>query len=230
VIILAVHSTTPCLAAALVRDGNVLAEEVRPPGREHVENLAAMIKGLTEGLGMTVRDLDGLGVAVGPGSFSGIRVGLATIKVMALMLGKPVAGISSLEVLAWEGLRQDECGAPIIDARRGEIYTCLYMKEGKRLALLDGPMLIHPRGLELLEWPGTDRLTICGDQPPERLAEYSNLPRRTVTGASASVCGILAWERLRHGDRDDIHALVPLYVRRSDAEEKKAIAGNNLVL
>jgi len=221
VIILAVHSTTPCLAAALVRDGKILAEEVRAAGREHVENLAPMIKGLTERLGITVRDLDGLGVAVGPGSFSGIRVGLATVKGIALALGKPVAGVSSLEVLAREGLRQGETGSPIIDARRGDVYTCLYKKHVNKLALLDGPVLTSARGLGLLVRSETDRLVICGDQATERLAQSWGLPYRTVTGCSAAGCGILAWERLRHGDRDDLHALVPLYIRRSDAEERK---------
>jgi tRNA threonylcarbamoyladenosine biosynthesis protein TsaB len=221
VIVLAIHSTTQCLAAALVRDGNVLAEEVRPPAREHAESLAVMVKGLIEDLGMTVRDLDGLGVAMGPGSFSGIRVGLATVKGMGLVLGKPVAGISSLEILAWEGLRQGESGASVIDARRGEIYVCLYKKEGDGLDLLDGPVLTAADGLELLKWPGTDRLVICGDPATERLAESSNIPHRTVSGCSASACGELTLKRLHNGDWDDLHALVPLYVRRSDAEEKK---------
>jgi tRNA threonylcarbamoyladenosine biosynthesis protein TsaB len=143
------------------------------------------------------------------------------VKGLALVLGKPVAGISSLEVLAWEGLRPGESGAPLIDARRGEIYTCLYKRDKEKLTLLDGPVLTEAEGLELLEWPGMDRLVICGDAATERLAEGSNLPYRTVSGCSAAGCGILAWERLRRADRDDIHALVPLYIRRSDAEEKK---------
>ena len=72
--------------------------------------------------------IDGFGVAIGPGSFSGTRVGLATIKGMALALGKPVAGISSLDILAWQALKDGEWGAPVIDARRGEIYTAFYRK------------------------------------------------------------------------------------------------------
>jgi tRNA threonylcarbamoyladenosine biosynthesis protein TsaB len=130
------------LSVAITENRVVLREVILPPDRKHLENLAPLIRDLTAELHVSVLGIDGFGVALGPGSFSGTRVGLATIKGMALALAKPVAGISSLDILAWQALKDGEWGAPVIDARRGEIYTAFYRKSGEEVMLVAGPMLI----------------------------------------------------------------------------------------
>lgn len=223
-IILAVHSTSASLSVAITENQVVLRESVLPPARKHLENLAPLIKDLAAELNLSLRGIDGFGVAIGPGSFSGTRVGLATIKGMALALAKPVAGISSLDILAWQALKDGECGAPVIDARRGEIYTAFYRRSGEDVMLISGPMLIKSgEFLEHSQKVGCS-LLLCGDSVVDDIVEsMPNLVRSPVNAPSAAACALLACERIRRGDADDLHLLTPLYIRRSDAEEKKRL-------
>ena len=111
-----------------------------------------MINDVTARARVGLKNIDGLGVAIGPGSFSGIRIGLATVKGMALALKKPVAGIPSLEILAWQALKEGESGASLIDARRREIYVGMYKKSAGSLTQLNSPRLISSENLdELIE-------------------------------------------------------------------------------
>lgn len=224
-IVLAIHSTSPALSAAVVEDGRCLAEQTLPPGRQHLENAAPLVAALTRGLGLKVSDVDGFGVALGPGSFSGIRIGLATVKGMALALGKPVAGISSLEILAWRTLRQGETGTAVLDAKRGQLYAALYSRSGERPALISPPVLLPDSELTRKMADSNGRTVACGEDLVERLAAVdSGLVLRSVPQGLAEACGIMAWQRLSSDDCDDLHGLVPIYIRRSDAEEKKADA------
>lgn len=220
-LVLAVHSTTPVLGVACVEDNRVLAETVLPPGRQHLENLARSIKDLTARLGISLADVHGFGVAIGPGSFSGTRIGLATIKGMALALGKPVAGLSCLDILGWQGLEEGETGASTIDAKRGQFYAALHRKTEGRLTLLDGPVLLHSDEMADFMLRSHSKTIVSADEGCPDLGG-PDVAMRSAS-PSAGVCAILALQRLSRGDSDAIHSLHPLYIRRSDAEEKKRV-------
>jgi tRNA threonylcarbamoyladenosine biosynthesis protein TsaB len=224
VVILAVHSTSASLSVAITKKRVVLREVILPPDRKHLEMLAPLIRDVTAELHLSVMDIDGFGVAMGPGTFSGTRVGLATIKGMALALAKPVAGISSLDILAWQALKDGEWGAPVIDARRGEIYTAFYRKSEEKVMLVAGPMLIKVEEFSQNARKVSDKLILCGDPVLDHLVEsIPNLVRSPVAAPSAAACSLLAYERIRQGNADDLHLLTPLYIRRSDAEENKQL-------
>jgi tRNA threonylcarbamoyladenosine biosynthesis protein TsaB len=224
VVILAVHSTSASLSVAITKKRVVLREVILPPDRKHLEMLAPLIRDVTAELHLSVMDIDGFGVAMGPGTFSGTRVGLATIKGMALALAKPVAGISSLDILAWQALKDGEWGAPVIDARRGEIYTAFYRKSEEKVMLVAGPMLIKVEEFSQNARKVSDKLILCGDPVLDHLVEsIPNLVRSPVAAPSAAACSLLAYERIRQGNADDLHLLTPLYIRRSDAEENKRL-------
>jgi tRNA threonylcarbamoyladenosine biosynthesis protein TsaB len=221
-IILAVHSTSAQLGVAVTSDDLVLAESILPPGREHLENLALMIDDVIDRSGVHLKKIDGFGVALGPGSFSGIRIGLATIKGVSLPLKKPVAGVPSLEILAWQALKENESGAALIDARRNEIYVGLYKKSAGRLLRLNEPLLVSSADLNdyLEKFPGL--LVLCGDSAAEPLMKsVSRAVRTMIVVPSPAACAILAGQQLRHSKTDDLHSIAPTYIRRSDAEEKK---------
>jgi len=220
--ILAVHTTTPRLSVAVTQDGNVLQERILPPGREHLENLAPVIQGVCWQAKINLEDLHGLGVTTGPGSFSGIRVGLATVKGLALALSKPVVGVSSLEILAWQGLGEGEVGAAVIDARRREIFTGVYRKSAQQVFLLQGPFLMKTDLLAGFMKP-VDREVpkICAERAIEGLvANSSNALEIRIVVPSASACALLAEKYFKGGKAQDVHSIAPLYIRRSDAEEK----------
>lgn len=220
-IILAVHSTTPVQSLALTSGRGLLAERSRHCGRQHVEHLAPAIQDLVNVLERGLVSVDGLAVAVGPGSFSGIRVGIATVKGIALALGKPVVGISSLDALAWQGLRPDEVGAAVIDARRGELYVAAYRRGTDRLDMLSAPALVSVDEFASLRANRPGRFVVCGDPVVDTVAAVdSSLITRSIGSPSALACAELARARFEAGDSDRLHSLAPLYIRRSDAEEK----------
>jgi tRNA threonylcarbamoyladenosine biosynthesis protein TsaB len=222
VIILSVHTTSSSLAAAVTSDGSVLEERVLPPPAKHLENLAPMIVDITAGLDSGLATVDAFAAARGPGSFSGVRVGIATVKGLGLALGKPVIGISSLAIIARQALEEGELGIPVIDARRGEIYTAKYRSDRDGLKLLYGPVLI-PKDALVRSMPNAyEKAVICGDSVVEDVAIGDTaFVRRVIAQPSAAVAGILAWQRLRKGTPDELHTLTPLYIRRSDAELNK---------
>jgi len=223
--VLGIHSTSPYLGVAVVEQGRIVAERVLPPGRRHLENLGVLIRQITADADLSLRDLSGFGVAVGPGSFSGIRIGLAMVKGIALALGKPVVGISSLDALAWQSLEEGEVGASVIDAARGEVYAAIYRKKAGYLELVEGPLLMPAPDISRLlrRAPTACRVCAQGALPdtsapsPTGSIDQCRLP-------SPSAVAFLALERFISGEPDDLHLLSPLYIRRSDAEEKRLSA------
>ena len=128
-VILAFDTATDVATSALVSDGEVLGERV-----SHAITLLEDVDALLRQAGMHTRDVEALAVGIGPGSFTGVRIGLATARGLALALGVPVAGVSTLDALA--------AGAPgavpVVDARRREVFV-----------LLDEPRVLDPTQLEL---------------------------------------------------------------------------------
>jgi tRNA threonylcarbamoyladenosine biosynthesis protein TsaB len=222
VIVLAVHSSTPSLGVAVTQNGRVLGETILVSNHEHLEKLATVIRELMAHLGLNLREIDGFGVAIGPGSFSGIRVGLATVKGLALALGKPVAGISSLEILAWAALESGESGLPVIDARRGQVYSACYEKDGMNLGLVEGPLLLTVDQFFVRARLLLNSIPICEDIDSSMPTQFSNLRNRQVNVSRPVACALIAENRFKLGVPDNLHLLAPLYVRRSDAEEKRS--------
>jgi tRNA threonylcarbamoyladenosine biosynthesis protein TsaB len=222
VIILAVHSSSSSLSAAILEDENVLGEETLPPDRKHLEHLAPLIKRLTGRVKVGLADVDALAVAKGPGSFSGIRIGMATVKGIALALKKPVCAVSSLDIIAMQGLKPGERGIAVIDARRNEVYSAMYKIHAQGVEITAGPVLTDLHTVANWVDGKSDTLVLCGEPVVERLAELSTRPcEARIIIPTASTCATAALPGLRDGRANDIHTLTPLYIRKSDAEEKR---------
>ncbi|MFH0822447.1 MAG: tRNA (adenosine(37)-N6)-threonylcarbamoyltransferase complex dimerization subunit type 1 TsaB [Pseudomonadota bacterium] len=222
-LILAVHSSSSSLSVAVTHDEAIQAEIVLPPGREHLERLAPLVRELLTSTGRGVAELDALAVATGPGSFSGIRVGAATAKGMALALKKPVVGIGSLEIAAWQALLDGERGVSVIDAGRRQVYAAQCRKAGRRVHVVRGPLLTTPEEAVRIGRESGNEFVMCSHSPVKLSDEVQRDGIRfAVLEPSAGACGVLAFHRFRNGDPGDVHALALVYVRRSDAEEKKS--------
>ena len=145
--LLAVETSTLTGAVALLEDGGVVAESRVSVSVTHGERLVSAIDGVLRAARRELADIDAFAVAVGPGSYTGLRIGLATVKGLAFATRKPAVGIPTLDALAW---RLPYCAypiCPILDARKNEVYTGLYRTVTGRLELLEAPRALPPSAL-----------------------------------------------------------------------------------
>jgi len=130
VVILALDTTTRAGSTALLRDDQVLAVATGDPARTHAERLPAALVRVLQGQQLGLLDVDVFAVAAGPGSFTGLRIGIATIQGLAFAVGRPVVGVSTLDALAEVAREADSGGAPLVaawmDAQRNEVFAALY--------------------------------------------------------------------------------------------------------
>ena len=229
-LILSVHTATASLGVAVVKDGQILVEKILQPGRQHLENLPDAIHQTLKVTNNKLRDFDGFGIAKGPGSFSGIRVGLSVIKGLALALNKKVIALSTLEILAWQAVNKRGLVVPLIDAGRGDIYTGVFEKLEKDIHVVQIPLLLNIEEIgNLLSVAGLRRSTLCGSMELLNIiGEDKRFERKVIDHISPGAMGNLAEKRLQNGLFDDPQTLTPLYVRRSDAEERKERVVSNM--
>ncbi len=129
--VLSVDITTAQGSLALVRDGHLLEEFRLDAPTGYGEIVFAALDGLLKRHSLTLDDVDLFAAASGPGTFTGVRMGLTLVQGLAEALGKPVVGVSNLEALAYTG--SGDVRRPVLDARRGEFYTAAYNAEGHLL-------------------------------------------------------------------------------------------------
>jgi tRNA threonylcarbamoyladenosine biosynthesis protein TsaB len=216
--LLAIETSTLAGGAALLEDERIVGEYALDVRVTHCERVMAAVDRLVRDAGWRARDLEGLAVAVGPGSFTGLRIGLGTAKSLAWALAIPVAAVPTLDAMAVT-LPFASCPVcPVIVARRGEVYTSLYRWAGLAMRR---------------EW---DYLALAPEALAERLAEPTILigdgaagihsPHARRAGLaprvpSAAAVGQLGREALRRGETVTPAALAAIYLRPSEAELKR---------
>ena len=224
-IVLAIETCTDIATIALWRQGTVLADNVIKGPRQLAARLAPAIHSLLADAGIGIDALGGIAVDHGPGSFTGLRVGLTTAKMLAHARGLPVVGVSSLEAAAWRCRARLGCViCPVLHSHRDQLYAAGYRSAGDRLEMVlaedatDGPALVGE-----LNAIG-EAVLLCG--------EAADLPREWLAGLmvtadfeaaarslpSAAVVAELGARRLERGEDDNAVALRAHYLRRSSAE------------
>lgn len=131
-LILAMDSTAVAASVALLTDGAPLAAFHLDNGNTHSETLLPMVESVLRCTGKTVDDIDLFAVSAGPGSFTGVRIGVATVKGLAFGKGKPCVGVSTLEALAENLVPTGGLLCPVMNARRGQVYNALFRVETGR--------------------------------------------------------------------------------------------------
>ena len=222
--ILAVDTGTKRCSVAIVEKSSLLAEITMVKDQTHSKHLMKMIHRVVGMSGIELSELDGFAVNRGPGAFTGLRIGISSVKGLAAASGKPVVGVSSLDVLAMQASLSSYLICPLIDARRGEVYCSRYrfqngdlIKENKEnvfppeTAIFDinEPCMFVGNGARLYR---AEIVHIMGN-----LAYFAPFCQNTIR---ASTVAYLSMRRFESADTDDVGALSPQYIRKSDAEMK----------
>lgn len=220
--LLAVDTATQSCGVAIIGDGRMQTELILSHGGTHTKQILAAIDAALGLEGGSLAQIDAFAVTRGPGSFTGLRIGISTVKGLAVATGKPVIGVSSLDVLAHQAGGDAAWVCPMIDARRKEIYWCVYRREGDGLIALSdeqvGPIDKLARQIE-------DTCIFIGNAVPLYAVQLSGSVKQAIQWASdvdhtirPAVLARLAWQRLQEGDVDDTGCFAPIYLRKSDAE------------
>lgn len=225
--ILAVDTSTRGGSAAIARGGEVVASLEGDPERMHGERLPNDLVGLSEEAGVALADIEGYAVAIGPGSFTGLRVGIATVQALALVRGRRVVPLSTLDVLARAGAGSEPAVDATdprrivawIDGQRREIFGGIYTADGR--TALDEPRVESADSL-LDGW--TDALaarpvTVIGDgiRRTRELLTTRFGARATLTDGPPLAPAMIRLAVERWDRAVEPHAIQPLYVRRPDA-------------
>ncbi len=227
-ITLALDSTEITATAAIADGKKLLAETVINTRLNHSETLLPAIEGLMRGTGLSYDDIGIFACSEGPGSFTGVRIGAATVKGLAFGRNKPCIGVSALLALAYNFLGFDGIVCPVMDARRSQLYNALFRVKSRTVTRLTPDRVISSGELsgELSEYD--EPIYFCGGGYPiirEACAGMKNiLPTpellRYQSAFSVALCALDTYESGNAADCSDIK-LMPSYLRPSSAERNR---------
>jgi tRNA threonylcarbamoyladenosine biosynthesis protein TsaB len=173
---------------------------------------------------LKAEDVDGFAVTIGPGSFTGLRIGISTIKGLAFSLGKPVAGVSSLDALAWQCAQSAYLICPLLDARKKEVYACRYRFKNNELKKDDTEKVASPaeavRGIREPSIFVGDAAQMYREKISAELGELAHFAAWGQHTIRASSIAWLSMTGFNRKQTDDVALLVPHYIRKPDAEVK----------
>jgi len=212
-LVLGIETATPTLALALWQDGVVLAEEKFRLKNRHAEVIAGSIEHMLKTSRVEFEHLTGVAVSLGPGSFTGLRIGMASAKGIAFAHGLPLAGIPTPDAIAAGIAPLSERLAIVLPSRKGEVYAApyrnldgAYQREGKIVAVAIDDFANWAKMLDTVAGPGVPALRQTG------LEKFFFLPEMHWQISAAAIARLGA-RRLQAGDADDLAALEPEYVK-----------------
>ncbi|MBW2145762.1 MAG: tRNA (adenosine(37)-N6)-threonylcarbamoyltransferase complex dimerization subunit type 1 TsaB [Deltaproteobacteria bacterium] len=222
--VLAVDTATPWEALAILEDDHICAEIAVKAETTHSVRLLPALAQMLKECGLSPEDIDVYAAGIGPGSFTGLRIGLALIKGMSMACAQPAIGISTLDAMAQSLSYTSLTVCPLINARRNEVFAAVYRPNTHGILARSTPFLvIAPEGLHSIL--GDEIVVFMGDGvPPNRERLRQSLGERAVFAPPetwhprASVIGRMALEALKASQSKKMPPLVPIYVRLSDAE------------
>ncbi len=225
--LLAIDTSSFVLSCALAEEDKLVAEWTVQQKMTHSEQLIPHMDIMLKDAGVDKKEITAVAVSKGPGSFTGLRIGLVTAKTMACLWNVPVIGVDTLEALAYNLAGSETFALPMADAQRGNVYAAIYgvfseiwQEKKTEAAPIDqvieaairhgGPMVVLGEGADIYK----DKIIAAGLRPA--------LPQNRCCRASS--VAMAAWKKLKKGEADDPLTLLPNYIRRSEAEvqwEKK---------
>lgn len=220
--LLTIQTATPAGSVALTEGSRLLGELFLDVRRPHGEWLLGAVDQLLGAAGMKVDDLDGFGATIGPGSFTGLRVGLAVVKGLALATGKPVAGVSTLQTLAMQAPHAALPVCALLDARKREVYAGRYTwEEGAPHPV--GPERVLPPEQFLAELTGEvlfvgDGATVYRTLIARQMGSRAHFLPAAYDPPRAAHAALLALGLFEAGEALPAAQVNPVYIRPSEAE------------
>ena len=223
--ILALDTTGLVASVALVDENKTIAEFTTNYKKTHSQTIMPMVENLKNMVDLDLSTIDYIACACGPGSFTGLRIGMATIKGLSMGANKPYVSISSLDALANSLITFDGIICPIMDALRDNVYTALYKNiDSKLVKLLDCTSLDLSELAEILNEKG-EKVIFTGDgmfKHKEFLSKNINnceFAPNHLSIIRASSLGELGMEKLKSGEVDDMNS-APLYIKKPQAQRE----------
>jgi tRNA threonylcarbamoyladenosine biosynthesis protein TsaB len=223
--VLGIDTATMVCSIGLADQERIVAERILHTRKTHSERLMPMIQQMLADVQLAPQDLNGIAVSIGPGSFTGLRIGITTAKSLAFALHIPIVGISTLEALAAQFPYSRHLICPIIDAQKGNVYTALFrtdegypirINEYQVISMDDVIKHSHSCGQSVII---TGELSEFSEQLQTMADSSTVLPApalyRMPRGAVIAALGL---HRLLAGQGEDASVLAPFYIRRSEAE------------
>ena len=228
-LIMALDSSGVTATAAIAAPDKIIAEYSVNNKLTHSQTLLPMLEEIRRMAGLDMKDLDAVALTGGPGSFTGLRIGSSTAKGIALALGIPVISVPTLEAMAWNLIGREGLVCPMMDARRGQVYTGIYRSCGTHMETVADQMAADAAEIAGKLNDLGEKVTILGDGADaylDRLKETLTVPwemapvhlSRPRAGAVA-MCAFWYWQQ---GKAVNGSQHVPTYLRLSQAERVRA--------
>ena len=223
--ILALDSSAAVATVALCENERLLAEYTLNNGNTHSQTLLPMVETVLRSFGLTPADIDLFACTAGPGSFTGVRIGAATLKGLAFDMGKPCVGVSTLEAIAENLSHRAGLICPVMNARRSQVYTALFRSDGTTLTRLLTDSALSIADLDKTLATYQEPISFCGDGYDVTLPELTQtkalfVPERLRHQSAYSVAQ-LAWRQYRVGQSTTDAGLTVTYLRPSQAERTR---------
>jgi len=222
--ILAIDTATQVSSVAVVKDERLLAEVTMQGKLTHSETLLPHIEQVLKMAATDKKDLTGIAISIGPGSFTGLRIGLAAAKAMSYALHIPLIGVSTLQALAYQFPASGVRIVCLLDAQKGNAYKESYRWENGSLTVIE-PVTVEKISDILTACANLDeQVMLLGDVVQKKIAGKVELPADVCVAMPhilmprAACVALLGQQKLLAGAADNVMALEPVYIRRSEAE------------
>jgi len=232
--ILSLDTATEVAACAVIENNNLLGETILNYKKQHSVILMPMIDSLLKNLNLSLKDIDGFVVSKGPGSFTGLRIGMATIKGLSQGTKKPFVSVSTLDALAYNMCYTSGIICPVLDALRGNVYTALYTFEGSTLKQISDHMVVSVEELITILSQYNQPVCFIGDGIQKNKELLNSIDKVSFAPSNlnivrASSLGELGLQLLSQGVEESLHNSGPVYLRKSQAEREldKKMENNN---
>ncbi|MDO5146984.1 MAG: tRNA (adenosine(37)-N6)-threonylcarbamoyltransferase complex dimerization subunit type 1 TsaB [Eubacteriales bacterium] len=233
--VLAFDSSGLVASVALLEDRQLIAEYTLNYKKTHSQTLLPMLDEIIQMTGFDLKEIDALAIAAGPGSFTGLRIGSATVKGLGMALDKPVISVPTLEGLAMNLWGADAVICPMMDARRKQVYTGIYEFEQGRMQVLEEQTACPVEEILQKCRKIGRKIIFCGDGVPvyediireQMEGEYSLAPAH-VNRQRAAAVGVRAFDYWKEGKVETAADHGPVYLRKSQAERELAAKGKKL--